>query len=185
MNCRTDVCRDIRRCRGWFPRWHIGLNRRGRGGIFSNSILLDQHVGALVENLTPSILKLNLACQEVTDEHLHTLVCECNKIIWFWPHEVVGLSSVSIEYLCNFFQHFMHFSSCRGDSKMPTLPLLRAQFLCSFGQSTLSITAQNSVVSASGSSQLHRESSIRFSEVLIAVSFVVWDTYNGLESKDL
>ena len=79
--CNIDFCQRtelveklFRKCRQLTE-----LNIR-KGGIFSNSILLDQHVGALVENLTPGILKLNLACQEVTDEHVHTLVCECNKI---------------------------------------------------------------------------------------------------------
>ena len=55
--------------------------RKGIGGLFSNSILLDPHVCAFVENLTPDILKLNLASQEfITDEHVDTLVCRCNKI---------------------------------------------------------------------------------------------------------
>ena len=36
---------------------------------------------ALVESLTPDILKFNLASQEcITDEHVDTLVCRCNKI---------------------------------------------------------------------------------------------------------
>ena len=56
------------------------LNIRKYSGCFSNSILLDQHVCALVENLTPGILKLNLANQKVTDEHVHTLVSRCNKL---------------------------------------------------------------------------------------------------------
>ena len=49
---------------------------RGVGG----TILLDPHICALVENLTPGILKLNLASQEVTDEHVHTLVSRCKKL---------------------------------------------------------------------------------------------------------
>ena len=55
--------------------------RKGIGGLFSNSILLDPHVCAFVESLTPDILKLNLASQKyITDEHVDTLVRRCNKI---------------------------------------------------------------------------------------------------------
>ena len=43
--------------------------------------LLEPDVRALVDNLTPNILKLNLSRQEcVTDEHVNTLVRRCNKI---------------------------------------------------------------------------------------------------------
>ena len=50
-------------------------------GCFDNSILLDLHIRALVVNLTPDILKLDLSSQEcVTDKHVNTLVCRCNKI---------------------------------------------------------------------------------------------------------
>ena len=57
--------------------------RKGRGGrfCFYNSILFDSHACALVESLTPDILKLNLASQKyITDEHVDTLVRRCNKI---------------------------------------------------------------------------------------------------------
>ena len=55
--------------------------RKGVGAsIFGNSMLLDQHVCALVDNLTPNILKLSLCSQSVTDEHVNTLVRRCNKI---------------------------------------------------------------------------------------------------------
>ena len=51
------------------------------GNMFGNNILLDQHICALVDNLTTNILKLNLGCQEcVQDKHVNTLVCRCNKI---------------------------------------------------------------------------------------------------------
>ena len=47
----------------------------------SKRILNDQHVCALVDNLTPNILKLNLASQRfVRDKHVNTLVRRCNKI---------------------------------------------------------------------------------------------------------
>ena len=49
--------------------------------IFDNSILLDPHICALVDNLTPNILKLNLCSQKcVTDKHVNALVHRCNKI---------------------------------------------------------------------------------------------------------
>jgi hypothetical protein len=43
--------------------------------------LLDPHVCALVDNLTPNILKLDLGYQKsVNDKHVNTLVRRCNKI---------------------------------------------------------------------------------------------------------
>ena len=55
--------------------------REGNRGIFSGNTLYDSHVSALVTNLTPDILKLNLASQQfVTDEHVYTLVRRCNNI---------------------------------------------------------------------------------------------------------
>ena len=39
------------------------------------------HVCALIDNLTPNILKLHLGYQKgVKDEHVNTLVCKCKKI---------------------------------------------------------------------------------------------------------
>ena len=49
--------------------------------IFGNKILLDQHLCALVNNLTPNILKLNLGSQDfLKDKHVKTLVTRCKKI---------------------------------------------------------------------------------------------------------
>ena len=43
--------------------------------------LLDLHLQALVDKLTPTILKVNLAFQRsLRDEHVKTLVKRCNKI---------------------------------------------------------------------------------------------------------
>jgi len=50
------------------------VNMNWSGGIH------DSHVSALVDNLTPNILKLNLGGQQVKDEHVNTLVRRCNKI---------------------------------------------------------------------------------------------------------
>ena len=56
--------------------------RKGVGAsLFGNSMLLDRHVCALIDNLTPNVLKLNLCSQKcVTDEHVNTLVRRCKKI---------------------------------------------------------------------------------------------------------
>ena len=43
--------------------------------------MLDSHVCALVDNLSPNILKLNLCAQQcVNDKHVNTLVQRCQKI---------------------------------------------------------------------------------------------------------
>jgi hypothetical protein len=53
----------------------------GPHGIIGNNNLLEPHVCALVENLSPNILKLNLSYQlGVHDKHVKTLVRRCNKI---------------------------------------------------------------------------------------------------------
>ena len=58
----------------------VNLNK-GIGGFFGNEILLDPHLFALIDNLTPNILKLNLSSQDyVEDKHVKTLVQKCNKI---------------------------------------------------------------------------------------------------------
>ena len=53
----------------------------GPQGLIGNNNLLDPHVCALVDNLPPNILKLNLSYQLcVHDKHVKTLVHRCNKI---------------------------------------------------------------------------------------------------------
>ena len=50
-------------------------------GYFARNILLVPHIQALVDNLTPTILKINLSYQtNLKDEHLKILVERCNKI---------------------------------------------------------------------------------------------------------
>ena len=62
------------------------LNMTDNAGILpsgnhASSILLDSHVCALVDNLSPNILKLNLCAQQcVNDKHVNTLVQRCQKI---------------------------------------------------------------------------------------------------------
>ena len=53
----------------------------GESAILGNKILLDLHVCALVNNLSPNILKLQLGSQQsVGDKHVNTLIRRCNKI---------------------------------------------------------------------------------------------------------
>ena len=53
----------------------------GNSFYYDDSILEDPHICALVENLTPNILKLNLGFQKcVEDKHVKTLVRRCNKM---------------------------------------------------------------------------------------------------------
>ena len=57
------------------------LNMSTEYGPLNRRMLNDRHVCALVDNLTPNILKLNLASQGfVKDKHVNTLVRRCNKI---------------------------------------------------------------------------------------------------------
>ena len=59
-----------------------GVGSRGGSSILGNKMLLDPHVCALVDNLTPNILKLDLSSQGcVTDKYVNTLVQRCTKII--------------------------------------------------------------------------------------------------------
>ena len=106
---------------------------KGIGGLFSNSILLDQHVCALVENLTPGILKLNLASQEVTDEHVHTLVSRCKKLTEL-DLSFTGIADASVESIAkhsNFIEKLnvsytkIDFSSLLQLKSIPTLKSLR------------------------------------------------------------
>jgi hypothetical protein len=60
----------------------LNLNKGvGVSPILGNSILDDSQICALVDNLTPNILKLNLGIQpHIRDEHVNSLVQRCNKI---------------------------------------------------------------------------------------------------------
>ena len=54
---------------------------RGVGSYIGEKGLLDTHLSALFDNLTPNILKLSLCAQDcVDDRHVNTLVRRCNKI---------------------------------------------------------------------------------------------------------
>ena len=78
FNQRTELIQNLFKKCPQLTELNIG---RGVGGIFDNTILLDPHICALVDTLTPDILKLNLSSQEcVSDKHVTTLVRRCNKI---------------------------------------------------------------------------------------------------------
>jgi hypothetical protein len=49
--------------------------------LYGNDTLLDRHLFAVIDNLTPNILKLDLSSQDyIEDKHVKTLVQKCNKI---------------------------------------------------------------------------------------------------------
>ena len=70
----------------------LNLNKGvGVSPILGNNILDDSQICALVDNLTPNILKLNLGLQHhIKDKHVNTLVRRCNKIT------ELDLSTISI-----------------------------------------------------------------------------------------
>ena len=103
-------------------------------------ILFPEHICALVDNLTTSILKLNLGSQEYfQDEHVNTLVRRCNKIT------ELDLSGTSITNACveSIVKHLnslekldigftnIDFSSILQLKSISTLRILR----CFYGQS--------------------------------------------------
>jgi len=140
--CNIDFCQRTELVEKLFTKCPqlTELNIRKGLGCFSNSILLDQHVCALVENLTPNILKLNLASQEVTDEHVHTLVSRCNKITEL-DLSFTGIANDSVESIKKhlnciekldvYYTRLIDFSSLLQLKSIPTLKSLR------FGCSTL------------------------------------------------
>ena len=106
-------------------------------GCFDNSILLDLHIRALVVNLTPDILKLDLSSQEcVTDKHVNTLVCRCNKMTELdLSFTEIGNDSVkSIIKHLNCLEKLdvgstkIDFSTLLQLKSIPTLKILRCSF---------------------------------------------------------
>ena len=75
-NCNFGVCNQTNLLQGLFSNCaHLTeLN-------ISHSYLLDPHIQALVDNLTPTILKVSLERQgNLQDEHVKKLVKRCNNI---------------------------------------------------------------------------------------------------------
>ena len=116
----------------------LNMEKGVGSSIFSNKMLLDQHVCALVDNLTPDILKLNLSSQScVTDEHVNTLVRRCNKIteldLSFTDITNGSVDSIigHLNSLEKFTIHYtkIDFSTLLQLKSIPTLKILR----CSFG----------------------------------------------------
>ena len=116
-----------------------GLNDGGLNDCYLNDpILLDRHLCALVENLSPNILKLNLCAQQfVQDKHVNTLVKRCKKIteldLSFTEITNDSLESIiknlnyleklNVEYTNIEFSTFLH-----QLKSIPTLKMLRCHF---------------------------------------------------------
>ena len=102
--------------------------------IFGDKILLDKNLCALVNNLTPNILKLNLGSQDfLKDKHVKTLVSRCKKItelnLSFTP--ITNDSMESIIRNLNFLEKLnvhstenIDFSSLLQLKSIPTLKIL-------------------------------------------------------------
>ena len=111
--------------------------RKGIGGLFDNSILLDLHICALVDNLPTNILKLQLASQEcVTDKHVTTLVRRCNKI----TELDLSFTDITNDSVKSIIKHLnclekldvgstkIDFSTLLQLKSIPTLKILRCSF---------------------------------------------------------
>jgi len=102
-----------------------------------NHILLDPHLCALVDNLSPNILKLNLCAQQcVNDKHVNTLVQRCQKIteLDLSSTEITNASLESIIKNLNYLEKLnvestnIEFSMILQLKSIPTLKTLRCQF---------------------------------------------------------
>jgi len=102
-----------------------------------NHILLDPHLCALVDNLSPNILKLNLCAQQcVNDKHVNTLVQRCQKIteLDLSSTEITNASLESIIKNLNYLEKLnveytnIEFSMLFQLKSIPTLKTLRCQF---------------------------------------------------------
>ena len=101
-------------------------------GPFSKRILRDQHVCALVDNLTPNILKLNLASQRfVRDKHVNTLVRRCSKIteldlsLIFITNESILSIVKHLKFLEKLSVSCLDFATLVQLKSIPTLKILR------------------------------------------------------------
>ena len=98
------------------------------------SYLLDPHIQALVDNLTPTILKVSLTFQEnLQDEHVKKLVKRCNKITHLdfcntsitndSVHCIIEQLKTSLKAL-NVFQTYVDFATLLELRSMPALKTL-------------------------------------------------------------
>ena len=107
---------------------------KGVGGFYGDKIILDPHVCALVDNLTPDILKLNLGAQLcVQDKHVETLVRRCNKIkeldlsFALITNDAMECIIKNLNYLEKLDVHYtiIDFSTLLQLKSVPTLKMLR------------------------------------------------------------
>ena len=106
----------------------------GESAILGNKILLDLHVCALVNNLSPNILKLQLGSQQsVGDKHVKTLVHRCKKITEL-DLSFTSITNESVDCISKHLNSLekldvrytdIDFSTLLQLKKMPTLKVLR------------------------------------------------------------
>ena len=110
------------------------LNMSSEFGSFSKKLLHDRHAFALVDNLTPNILKLNLASQSfVGDKHVNTLVRRCTKI----TELDLSLTSITNDSIVSIVKHLKSLEKLRVSSldlstlaQLKSIPTLKV--LCCF-----------------------------------------------------
>ena len=100
----------------------------------SENHLIEAHIQALVDNLTPTILKVSLTTQEnLQDEHVKKLVKRCNKITHLdfsdtsitndSVHSIIEQLKTSLEAL-NVYQTYVDFATLLELKSMPALKIL-------------------------------------------------------------
>ena len=100
----------------------------------SENHMIDPHIQALVDNLTPTILKVSLSWQkDLQDEHVKKLVKRCNKITHLdfretsitndSVHSIIEQLNTTLEGL-NVFQTFVDFATLLELRSMPALKTL-------------------------------------------------------------
>jgi len=100
----------------------------------SENHLIESHIQALVDNLTPTILKVSLTCQNnLQDEHVKKLVKRCNKITHLdfcntsitndSVHSIIEQLKTSLEGL-NVYQTYVDFATLLELKSMPALKIL-------------------------------------------------------------
>ena len=82
--CQIDSCQRTELIEKLFKKCphltELNINK-GAEGAPINKIFFDENACALVDNLTPNILKLNLGSHHcVEDKHVNSLVRRCNKL---------------------------------------------------------------------------------------------------------
>ena len=141
--CPIDLCDQIELLQNLFTdSAHLTeLNICGQlfNEIDKHEILLNPHIQALVDNLTPTILKVALDSQEnLKDEHVKTLVKRCNSIthleLSFTPitndsvQSIIRYLETSLEKL-NVFGTNVDFATLLQLKSMPALKTLLCGYI--------------------------------------------------------